>query len=146
MGKENKFKPRKSGTLKRDLGNLELRNGKRDPYIVLSFKDFDMTQGQLFSDWETEKLLALAVDKLRQVCGLTKNEATKSEIIKPYTKVGFPPNSEFTHPKHVPHDVIWNSMHIQGKPCVIGYFDDNIFFVVFLDKNHAFWPSHKKHT
>ena len=143
-GKQNKFKSRSSASYKREVKNIELRQGRKEPLIVLSFKDFDRNQGQSFKEWEIEELLALAVSKLQEVCHLTVGQATAQQIIKPYTKVGFPPNSDFTHPRHILPDVIWCSMHIQGKECVIGYFEDNIFNVVFLDKEHQFWITKKK--
>lgn len=143
-GKQNKFKSRSSASYKREVKNIELRQGRKEPLIVLSFKDFDRNQGQSFKEWEIEELLALAVSKLQEVCHLTVGQATAQQIIKPYTKVGFPPNSNFTHPRHILPDVIWCSMHIQGKECVIGYFEDNIFNVVFLDKEHQFWITKKK--
>lgn len=143
MGKHNKFNARKSASYKRELKKVDTREGKKEPLIVLSFKDFDRNQGQSFKDWEQEKLLSLAVEKLREVCQFTVRQATAQQIIKAYTKNVFPPNSTFSHPKHVPPDVTWCSMHIQGKECVIGYFEDNIFQVVFLDKNHHFWITEK---
>ncbi|MDR0971127.1 MAG: hypothetical protein LBM25_01920 [Bacteroidales bacterium] len=144
--KENKFKSRKSSSYKRNTKNRDLRSGIREPFIVLSFIDYDRNQGQSFEEWEEEKLLALAINKLRAVCQLTKIEATHQQIIKEYPKGIFPPNTEFYHPKHIPEDISWCSMHIQGKECVIGYFKDNIFNIVFLDKNHKFWITEKKNT
>jgi hypothetical protein len=141
-GKQNKFKERE--TFRRELGNRELQQGNKKPRIVLSFKDFDRNQGQDFQEWEEEKLLALAISKLREVCQLTVGEAFAQDIITQYKS--FPPNSNFTHPKHILPDVKWCSMHIQGKECVIGYFEDNVFQVVFLDKNHEFWITNKKNT
>ena len=147
MGRDDKFKPRKKvPAYKRELKNLELRQGKKEPLIVLSFKDFDRKQGQSFTEWQGEQLLALAIERLREICQYTVGQATQQQIIKVYTKVPFPPESGFVHPKHVAPDVDWASMHVQGKPCVIGYFEDNIFHIVFLDKDHEFWISKKKNT
>ena len=137
---------KKTPTYKRELKSLNLRTGKREPLIVLSFKHFDLNQGQSFEEWEKENLLALAVNRLRQVCELTVAQAGAGQVIKQYTKVGFPPNSAFKHPKHVMPDVTWSCMHIQGKECVIGFFEDNVFHIVFLDKNHEFWKTEKKNT
>ena len=74
------------------------------------------------------------------------SQAQNQKLIKIYSKVDFPPNSEFKHPKHVKDGVKWASFHIQGKPCVIGYVEDNIFSIVFLDKEHKFWKTKKKNT
>jgi hypothetical protein len=145
-GKQNKFNERSVASYKREVKSIDTKQGRQEPLIVLSFKDFDRNQGQSFEDWEHEQLLALAVSKLREVCQLTVGQATARQIIKPYTKVGFPPESGFFHPKHVLPDTTWCSIHIQGKECVIGYFEDNIFQIVFLDKDHEFWRSKKKNT
>lgn len=145
-GKQNKFDAKTTSSYARKSKKLEIREGKKEAYIALSFKDFDVNQGQDFKEWENEKILALAIDKLRSICQLTVSQATAQGIIKCYTKVSFPPKSNFTHPKHILPDVTWCSMHIQGKECVIGYFEDNIFNVVFLDKDHEFWITEKKHT
>lgn len=144
MGKNSKFNSRKASSFNRQSKKVETREGKREPLIVLSFRDFDRNQGQSFEEWEEERLLALAISKLREICQLTVGQATSQQFIKPYTKVGFPPNSNFTHPRHVLPDIIWCSMHIQGKECVIGHFEDNIFHLVFLDKEHQFWKTKKR--
>jgi len=143
MGKRNKFNSRKKSSLKRKVKTLNVKDKQREPLIVLSFKDFDINQGQNFEDWEEDKILALMINKLRAICQLTIAQATAQQIIKPYTKVDFPPDSAFVHPKHVLPDVTWCTMHIQGKECVIGHIEDNIFHIVFLDKKHEFWKVKK---
>jgi hypothetical protein len=145
-GRQKKFNGRSIVSYKRELKGIDLRQGRKDPLIVLSFRDFDRNQGQSFEQWEQEKILALAVNKLREVCNLTRVEATNQQIIKEYPKGVFPPNSDFVHPKHIAPDIAWSSMHVQGKECVIGYLDDNIFNIVFLDKDHRFWITEKKNT
>jgi hypothetical protein len=146
MGKGNKFKSRSKASLNRKAKTLETRDNKRETFIVLSFRDFDINQGQDFEEWEGDKLLALMINKLRAICQITMAQATAQQIIKPYTKVDFPPESAFTHPKHVLPDVTWCTMHIQGKECIIGHIEDNIFHIVFLDKEHEFWITKKKNT
>ncbi|WP_028376057.1 hypothetical protein [Leeuwenhoekiella sp. MAR_2009_132] len=146
MGKGNKFKSRSKASLNRKSKTLETRDNKRETFIVLSFRDFDINQGQDFEEWEEAKLLALMINKLRAICQITMAQATAQQIIKPYTKVDFPPESAFTHPKHVLPDVTWCTMHIQGKECIIGHIEDNIFHIVFLDKEHEFWKTKKKNT
>jgi hypothetical protein len=135
-------KKKKSGYT-RDFKNLEDRNFNKDPFIVFSLRFFDRSQGQNFKDWEDNELLAKTFTKIHEVSNLNVNEAKLKSIIKCYEKVDFPPNSKFNAPKHVPNNITWCSFHIQGKECVIGFFEDNIFYIVFLDKNHEFWPSNK---
>lgn len=50
MGKSDKFKARKASAFKRKLGNLEERQGKKEPLIVLSFKDFDHIKDRLLQN------------------------------------------------------------------------------------------------
>jgi hypothetical protein len=146
MGKSDKFREKKVASYKREFKKIDFKEGKKEPFIVLSLKNFDINQGQSFEEWQADELLALALQKLRSLCEYTIPQATNLGILKIYTKVPFPPESEFVHPKHVPDDVDWSSMHIGNKPCIIGYFEDNIFHVVFLDKEHDFWISKKKNT
>lgn len=125
---------------------LDDRSPNKEPFIVFSFRDFDRNQGQGFTEWQEDELLAALCEKLLGISHLTIGQITNQQIIKPYTKVDFPPDSGFKHPKHVPDGVKWATMHIQGKECIIGHFEDNIFHIVFLDKNHEFWISKKKNT
>jgi hypothetical protein len=146
--KHDGFKAQKSASLNRQFANRPDRVATREPYIVLTFRNLDRQQGQSFQDWEVNKLLATAMEKLRAVCSLTVKEATTEQIIKRYDKLDgkLPDGSAFYHPPHIPADIIWCSMHIQGKECVIGFFEEYVFHVVFLDMDHEFWPSKKKHT
>lgn len=91
--------------------------------------------------------MALALEKLRSLCEYTIAQATNLGLLKIYSKNSFPTETAFEHPKHIPQDIDWSSMHIGNKPCIIGYFEDrNIFYVVFLDKDHEFWITKKKNT
>jgi len=80
-GKQKKFNERSIASYKRELKGVELRQGRKDPLIVLSFRDFDRNQGQSFNDWEQDEILALAVSKLHEVCNLTRLEATRQQTL-----------------------------------------------------------------
>ncbi|GHT74931.1 hypothetical protein FACS1894124_5540 [Spirochaetia bacterium] len=111
--------------------------------LVFSLRDFDHTQGQTFSEWQEAKLLDTFLDKLREYCKKTLPEAQQARL----TIYGsFPPESEFRPPAFIPRDAQWASLHIQGKECAAGHLIDNTFYIVFLDRNHEFWPSKLKHT
>jgi hypothetical protein len=129
---------------KRKRKGLEFRTGTPKRFVVLSFKDFDINQGQKFEEWEEEQILSNMLTRLREVCAYSIEEALGKQIIKLYNS--FPENSDFSHPKHIPEGVKWATIRIKGKERVAGYVEDNIFFVVFLDKDHQFWISEKKNT
>ena len=128
-------------------GNRELEDREhstRKPRLVISFQNLDPNQGQSFDEWQEIGLAAQLLKRLQQVCSLTPQDALAQQIIKNYSKVDFPPNSKFVYPKHIPEGVTWCVMHLQGKEVVAGYIRDNIFHIVFLDKDHEFWPTKKK--
>lgn len=58
----------------------------------------------------------------------------------------FPKNSGFKYPRHIEKDVNWAALHITGQNVLGGFIYGNTFFVVFLDKDHQFWITKKKHT
>lgn len=62
----------------------------------------------------------------------------------------FPATSQFKYPKTViqDKDIKWAViMYIKGqKPRIVGHIIGNVFYVVFLDKEHLFFPSELKHT
>ena len=144
----NKFKPSKPMNFQRSSKKLEARKPglAKEKYLVFSLRDLDKTQGQGFEDWEENGLLAKALNRIHGFCRMTLQEALSSGLIKVYGQ-GLPGNCKFTHPRHVHDDIEWASVKVQGKERIIGFLEDDfIFQVVFLDKDHLFYPSSKKHT
>lgn len=131
-----KRKPLMAGAAEKEFPNQE---------FLLSLKHLDRSQGQTLSDWESSGMLSTAMETLRDYC----SNDFLAQVGSKFTIYGdFPPKekTEFTHPKHVPLDAQWARIHINGKVCVIGHVVINVFYVVFLDKDHKFWKSEKKHT
>jgi hypothetical protein len=106
--------------------------------LALCLKHFDPNQRQTFEGWEEQKLLSKMLRKI-QGCSGTHYLQCFNPRFKPYKE--FPPNSEFRHPAHVPPDADWYVMHIEGLPCIAGHMVKNVFYLVFLDKDHKFWPT-----
>lgn len=129
---------------KRKRKGLDFRSGTPRRFVVFSLKDFDINQGQKFEEWETEKILSNMLTRLREISVYTIEEAIAKQIIKIYDC--FPDQSDFNHPRHISAGVKWASIRIKGKERIIGYVEDNIFFIVFLDKDHRFWITEKKNT
>jgi hypothetical protein len=135
-----KGKSKLSGAISKK-SQLPLKTVKKE--MLFSFRDFDHTQGQTFAQWGDAKLLRILLDKLKEYSRKTIPEAEQAS----FTIYGvFPPHSHFTAPRHIIPDAIWAAMHIQGKECIAGHIIDNVFYVVFLDREHHFWPSEKKYT
>lgn len=110
--------------------------------ITFSWVKLDINQGQSIDQWEKEGLLSVFCQMMRQIGQYNSTQVYANRMIKQYTKVGFPPDSEFEEPKHV-SPAYWAVIHIKpkSKEVVVGYVEDEIFYIVFLDKEHQFWPT-----
>lgn len=116
--------------------------GVRVRSITFSWTKLDIDQGQSIDDWEENGLLADFCKRMRQIGQYEGAEALAKQLIKQYTKVGFPPDSKFREPKHV-SPPYWAVIHIKprSKAVVGGFIEDDVFYIVFLDKEHLFWKS-----
>jgi hypothetical protein len=152
--KKNKsnLQPRdESSSFERKIGTREERNFyKEKEKIVFSYKDLDQTQPPKAPEsillWEEEGQLASLFEKLVDISRLTLKEAISAGIISVYDE--FPENSDFFHPKHIVEKVKWAVIKNIGgqKGRIAGYIKENVFYIVFLDKNHRFWITEKKNT
>ncbi|MDD2424284.1 MAG: hypothetical protein PHG34_08760 [Candidatus Cloacimonetes bacterium] len=132
---------RKSKTLE-----VKTQGLRRSDFLVFGLKFLDRSQGQDFQDWEANKILSKALDRISGLCSMTLQQAISSQIVTIYGN-GLPPNSRFKIPQNLPDDTEWASIRIQGKERIIGFIENGfVFQVVFLDKEHLFYPSIKKHT
>jgi hypothetical protein len=102
----------------------------------------DPVQGQSLKEWEEVGLLATLLIRLQQIGQEEAQVCLNKQYIKQYTKIGFPENSGFKEPKHV-SPAHWAVIHItpNSKEVVAGYLEDDVFFIVFLDMDHQFWPT-----
>ncbi len=132
------------GKLRRKRKGFEYRSGEPKKLIVFSLKDFDINQGQSFEDWEKDKILSNLMTRLREISSFTATEAQQKRILTIYGD--FPVKTGFKQPKHIPDGVNWAVISIKGKERIAGYIEDNVFYIVFLDKNHRFWITEKKYS
>lgn len=125
-------------------GKSSLKEQEEPKTLVFSFKDFDINQGQCFTDWHNCNLLVDLLERVKNLSTMTLNEAQgkRFKIYGSFPKVC----TEFTHPPFVTEDALWACFHIKGKECVAGHVHKNVFYVVFLDKDHKFWPCELKNT
>ena len=129
--------------------------------LSFSFKYFDASQkaGQDFKDWTDEQKNKL-LNKLKEYSYEDKkywlNQRVGSGGLKVLEIYGaFPCNSDFVHPVHVPDDVRWARFRMESAVRLVGFFVDedsarlkglstDIFYIVFLDKNHCFYKMESK--
>nr|WP_314289561.1 hypothetical protein [uncultured Capnocytophaga sp.] len=133
MANKNKFD--------RKQGHLQALGAKKRS-ISFSFQYLDNTQGQTLKEWEAEGLLADFIERTQQISQYTVEESLRLQYIKQYTKVAFPPTSKFKEPKHITPDN-WAVIHIKpkSKEVVAGFLENDVFYIVFLDKEHNFWDT-----
>lgn len=113
-----------------------------DDYIVFSFIHLSQDQGASFDNWREEGLLVKALECLKYYSGKKVSQTDTT-----YTIYGdFPPKTKYFHPKNVPPDARWARIHVDGKHIIAGHIVKNVFYVVFLDSDHSFWVTPKKHT
>ena len=119
--------------------------------LTFNFKELDQTQPKKQPEtvdlWQEKNLVPTLMNRLKELSNLTRNEACTQQQIKIYGD--FPPKdkTEFVLPAHIDKHVAWGVIEgLGGLPRVAGYLSGNTFYIVFLDSEHNFWKSEKKHT
>lgn len=118
---------------------------KRDQYLSFSFKYFKDCDdvGQSLATWANENLLGPFVAKLHHISTVNITELQTQKSVTNYRN--FPPadNTHFTCPADLSKEENWGVIRNIGgqKQRVAGFLRDNIFYIVFLDRDHRFWPS-----
>jgi hypothetical protein len=136
-------------SLKRKRGKKGALGSKADRrFLSFNFSKKCNIQGESFDNWQEEGILDDFLTRITQLSALTVPQAIAQKHVTIYTKVTFPPKSGFTSPKHIHKDISWATFHIKpkSKEVIAGYLEQDIFFIVFLDKNHLFWKCELKNT
>ena len=151
--KKSKFDSKFKSSTPSDCRTANVRTERKVkddlPKLSLNFKDFDFSQcppGQTLEQWEKKEMLATLIKKFIDLCANNRLEATQMKLLKIYGD--FPANSCFSKPDYIQGDVEWGTIQRIGgqKTRLAGYIIDSVFYPVFLDKDHLFYPSTKKHT
>ncbi|HEY4555715.1 MAG TPA: hypothetical protein VIG68_04695 [Lysobacter sp.] len=118
--------------------------------------------GQAFQEW-TDGQLAKLLDKLKEYSREHLNYWREQRVGKSGTVLAiygdFPTSrSDFSHPRHVPHEAQWGRFRLEQAVRLIGFvlpnsvrglthpgsgiqYDVNTFYVVFLDADHRFYKT-----
>ncbi|MFJ4344579.1 hypothetical protein [Pseudomonas sp. NPDC089401] len=132
--------------------------------LKFNFQFFDGEQdwGSSFDDLTADASIKL-LKKLKDFSGKSLNDWAKENAggngLTVYARYDdFPKNSDFKHPIHVPHDVLWGRFRLGNKYRLAGFvipdtlhgqtrggfhFDKNTFYVVFIDMEHRFYKKEK---
>ena len=120
--------------------------------IAFNFKFFTYgaDSGQSFEEWQRDEILADLNNKLKDYSGKTVLELLQDKTLEIYSE--YPKGSKFTQPPMLTSAQIeWCRLRLTGRRRLIGFFYKvsdvsckNIFYIVFLDKNHDFAPSRQK--
>lgn len=144
---KRRIKPHeKKSFIKKTLEERSSVQTLTDDFFVISLKHFDKVQGDRFSDWDDQAILARAIETLEGYSHAALRTQTGNDKFTIYGD--FPPagKTDFSHPTHVPEDAEWARIHVTGKQCIVGHVVQNTFYIVFLDGNHSFWKSELKNT
>lgn len=138
-----KSKDKKLPAYQREQGSRGPEQRKKRTLTFSLHHLIDITEGQKIKEWEDLGHLSEMNTMMRHLGKYTCEEALQDGSIKQYGK--WPKHSKFTEPKHLPN-LNWGVMHItkKSKEVVAGFFEDNVFNIVFLDKEHQFYPMSEK--
>jgi len=144
MPKNRVPKPHQRESLLKGISKINIQDLEKDFFI--SFKYLDRNQGQTFEEWEQEGILARSMEVLRNYCCNTLCSQNGDNKFTIYKSFPLSNKTKFQKPNHVPEDAEWARIHVSGLQIICGYINRNVFNVVFLDKDHDFYISEKKHT
>lgn len=143
-----------SARFNRKQGDLQPKGRRIEAKkIVISYLYLDRAQGQTLEDWNrVEGLLLRWENIIHHLNTQTVAQALANQIIVRYNNLevdesNMPKKSKWKYPKHLNHlDIVWCKIVIMQLVRVIGFLDDNVFYVVFLDQNHEFYPTEPRNT
>lgn len=130
---------KKADAFLREQGDRKAQKAKKRKLTFSNEYLIDITEGQSSLEWQELGLMAVMFEMMRHLGKYTCEEALRDGSIKQYGK--FPDHSMFTEPKHIT-GVNWGVMHVtkKSKQVVAGFLEDDVFHMVFLDKDHQFYP------
>lgn len=137
---------------KRVQGEQEPKGEKSaSKLILISYIYLDRAQGQTLEIWDlTKGRLVRWGNLVQHLNTLTIQKALQTKTIVKYLNPELrSPNmhkdSKWKFPTHlIGKDFIWCKIVLMNLVRVIGFLEDNIFYVVFLDEKHEFYPTEAK--
>ena len=116
--------------------------------ISFNFNYIDLNQSTCHIELEGDKKLSKYWNILKAYSWKTRQEAESENGSKFTVYWDFPSKNQtgYTYPKHISKDVDWARIHAWWMECLVWYILYDVFYIVFLDPEHKFFYSKKKHT
>lgn len=148
----NKRKRKNSFNTRAENTREERKGSSFADLITFSFKDLDQTQPkykpQTLSLWAKDNFLEPLLIHLKELSKIKLRDSIREQRIKIYGDFPEKSKTDFTKPIYIKDDLQWGVITSVGgqKGRLAGYLIESTFYVVFLDKEHKFFKSNKKHT
>lgn len=142
---------------KREQGKWQKKGSKEEALkVLISFERLDITQGQTLKQWNDDGDLLLKLIEMSALLNkLTYSQAITQKYIIEYnvddktkfSATNMPLTSVWKYPKNLLNKKVkWCKIRLGSTRRVIGHMDNNIFYVIFLDKDHDFYPTEPNNT
>jgi hypothetical protein len=134
----------------RNVDTKAQKSTAKDNFYSVSFKyfkDTDVDPAQSINTWKNESRI---LDMLLALKDISSNNATivQTTRLTLYGEYPSKDKNEFSLPDDLPSDIKWGTIQNIGgqKARIAGFLKDNIFYLVYLDKNHRFWITKPKNS
>lgn len=145
----SRSKPLKTSSRNKETREVKLRQ-EQDNHIAISFRyfqNFDNNPIQSLQNWNDDNRLLDMMLSLEYICknNIVKLQSTDRKLTLygdfPSTKV-----NDFPLPDELSENEKWGTIRNIGgqKARIAGFLRDNVFYVVYLDKEHRFYKTEKQ--
>lgn len=139
--------PVKSSSRGKETREVKTSNN-RDNYLSISFRYFqnhDKLPAQSLENWHEDGKLLDMLNSLVHIC---QNNITALQSSKRISLYGSFPEKQvnaFDLPEKLSERENWGTIRNVGGqlPRIAGFMRDNVFYIVYLDKEHQFYQSEK---
>lgn len=111
-------------------------------FLSVSFKYFrDIDgDGQSLNTWRKNNLIDRLLISLHFVTTNSFTHLSTTKVLENYTEFPESSKTKFTCPPDLSKNLDWGVIRsVGGAERIAGFIKNNIFYVVFLDKNHHFY-------
>ncbi len=112
---------------------------EEDPVITISLRYWN-SNSQCLSEWQPKELKKLA-KVIGRAQSVTATDLKADQSLGWKMHSGPAKGSGFSRPSNLSKDIKLSEIRVDGKARIHGALIDNIFFLVWLDRNHAVFPS-----